>query len=64
MESRANNETADTNASRSLELFRDLQRRNERRARVARLLATQRERRRLIVERAVHAQRKHPLHGG
>jgi hypothetical protein len=64
MESRGNNETADTNASKPLELFGDLQRRNERRARIARLLATQRERRRLTVERAVQAKRKHPLHGG
>lgn len=63
MDSQTDKETAQTNASEPLELFGDLQKRNERRARVAQLLATQRERRRLTVDRVLQAQRKHRARG-
>jgi hypothetical protein len=61
MDPRTDTETADTNTSEPLEPFGDLQKRNERRARIARLLATQRERRRRTVERFLQAQRKYRL---
>jgi hypothetical protein len=57
-------ETANTNASGSFEPFEDLRKRNERRARIARLLAAQRERRQLAIERVLRLQREHRRRSG
>jgi hypothetical protein len=64
MDSQIDTETADTNANGSFAPFEDLRKRNERRARIAQLLAAQRERRRLTIERVLRLQREHRRRGG
>jgi hypothetical protein len=66
MDSQIDTETADTdtNANGSFAPFEDLRKRNERRARIAQLLAAQRERRRLAIERVSRLQREHRRRGG
>ena len=63
MDDQPDRETADTHANGSFAPFEDLRKRNVRRARIARLLETERERRRLALERVLQVPREHRRRG-